>query len=108
MNDPNTALDLEAMFSKEGLKMNWSVDGDRNMSFFLAAVKRRFNASVFHRLFVSHLLLEVSKHIEDYILDFFKSLYSADASNADSTFNQLIKNFTFKMKDITNSNSLRW
>lgn len=49
--------------------------------FFHVVIKMRFNASVIHRLDQVDLILKISKHIKDYILDFYNSLYALDTSN---------------------------
>ena len=75
------ALHHQYLFWKEKAKMLWFKDGDRNIAFFHALVKRRNNSSRIHRLRIDNEVIEDPKLIEDHILDFCKNVYAESISN---------------------------
>lgn len=78
------ALVFQESFGREKAKINWYSSGDRNTAYFHRISKVRAASNSMSMLKLGDLILVEAADIEQYVLEYYSSLYSSDNNYVDN------------------------
>ena len=74
----NCWLDKEDLMWKQGLRLNWFRDGDRNIGYFHSKASNRFQKNLIDGLLDQNgCWQELEKEIERIVLDYYSNLFKS-------------------------------